>query len=93
MSKLKVGMAKENSTRAKRHANYLTFQKSFNIRVSTLKDFFLFKEIYAISREKRKYEIKGIMKEILKKLEKIEKNLISANVTLCNYLCHHKYSV
>ena len=33
------------------------------------------------------------MKEIKKKLKKIEKTLISANVAVCNYLCNHKYSV
>ena len=33
-------------------------------RVSTLKDFFLFKEIFAIARKKRKYKIEGNKKEI-----------------------------
>ena len=39
-------------------------------RVSTLKDFFLFREIFAITRKKRKYKIKGNMKEILKNWRK-----------------------
>ena len=75
MSKLKVGMVKENSTRAKRHANYLTFQKSFNIRVSTLKDFFLFKEIYAISREKKEIRNKRNYEGNLKKFGENRKKL------------------
>ena len=38
-------------------------------------------------QNKRKYEGN------FKKLKRIEKTLISTNVTLCNYLCNHKYIV
>ena len=63
------------------------------IRVSTLKDFFLFKEIFAIARKKQEIQNRRKYEGNLKKLKKIEKTLISANVALCNYLCNHEYSV
>ena len=63
------------------------------IRVSTLKDFFLLKEIFAIAREKKQIQNKRKYEGNFKKLKKIEKTLISANVTLCNDLCNPKYSV
>ena len=62
-------------------------------RVSTLKDFFLFKEILAIAKKKKEIQNKRKYEGNFKKLKKIEKTLISANVALCNYLCNHKYSV
>ena len=62
-------------------------------RVSTLKDFFLFKEIFAIGRKKKEIQNKRKYEGNFKKLKRIETTLISTNVTQCNYLCNHKYSV
>ena len=64
-----------------------------SVRVSTLKEFFLFKEIFAIARKKKEIQNKRKYEGNFKKLKKIEKTLISANVTLCNNFCNHKYSV
>ena len=44
-------------------------------RVSTLKDFFLFKEIFAIARKKKEIQNKRKYEENFKKLKKIEKTL------------------
>ena len=43
---------------------YLATTSHLSGRVSTLKDFFILKEIFAIAKKKRKYKIRGNMKEI-----------------------------
>ena len=47
-------------------------------RVPTLKDFFLFKEIFAIARKKKEIQNKRKYEGNFKKLKRIEKTLISS---------------
>ena len=62
-------------------------------RVSTLKDFSFLRKFLQLQGKEKEIQNRRKFEGNLKKLKKIEKTLISAAVTLCNYLCNDKYSV